>query len=321
MNATLQAGIETLEAEAEAVHALALALRDGLSGPFLAAVALVRDAPGRLIVTGMGKSGHIARKIASTFASTGRPAHFVHPAEASHGDLGMITAADCVLALSRSGETPELSDLVLHCRHLRTPLIAMTIGGDNALARAADVALILPARAEASAETPAPTVSTTMCLALGDALAVALLRDRGFGPAEFGAVHPGGKLGALLKRVGDVMRRGADIPLVARDASLADALLIMSAKRLGCVGVMEGGRLIGIITDGDLRRRLRADSFALTAGALMTAAPKTIAPEALLADAIAVMQAAKITGLFVIDPAGAPLGAVHLHDLLGAGAR
>ncbi len=320
MNAALAAGIATLEAEAEGVQALVHALRDGLSGPFLAALALVRDAPGRLIVSGMGKSGHVARKIAATFASTGRPAHFVHPAEASHGDLGMITVSDCVLALSRSGETAELSHLVLHCRRLRTPLIAMTFVADSALARAADVALILPARAEASLEAPAPTVSTTMCLALGDALAVALLRERGFSPAEFGAVHPGGKLGAHLKRVGDVMRQGPDVPLVGPDAPLADALLIMSAKRLGCVGVVENGRLIGVITDGDLRRRLNAQAFSLPAGALMSADPKTIAPEALLVDAVAMMQAAKITCLFVADSAEAPLGAVHLHDLLAVGA-
>lgn len=320
MNAALAAGIETVEAEAEGVHALALALRDGLGGPFLAALALVRDAPGRLIVSGIGKSGYIARKIAATFASTGRPAQFVHPAEASHGDLGMITTQDCVLALSRSGETAELSDLVVHCRYLRIPLIGMTFSADSALARAADVALVLPARAEVSLETPAPTVSTTMCLALGDALAMALLRERGFSPAEFGAVHPGGKLGARLKRVGNVMRQGEDIPLVQPETSLSETLLIMSAKRMGCVGVVEGGRLIGIITDGDLRRRLNAQAFSLPAGALMSPNPKTISPDALLADAVALMQAAKITCLFVTDALGAPLGAVHLHDLLAVGA-
>lgn len=321
MKSALQAGIETLEAEAEGLRALVEALQDGMAAGFVAALALVRDAPGRLIVTGMGKSGHIARKIASTFASTGQPAQFVHPSEASHGDLGMITAADCVLALSRSGETPELSDLVVHCRRQRTPLIAMTFVQTSALARAADVALILPARAEASLEAPAPTVSTTMCLALGDALAMALLRERGFGPAEFGAVHPGGKLGALLKRVGEVMRVGEDMPLVPPDAALKDTLLIMSAKRLGCAGVVQDGRLIGMITDGDLRRRLSAEAFARDARALMSPNPKTLPPEALLADAVALMQAAKITCLFVVDAAGAPLGAVHLHDLLNFGAR
>jgi arabinose-5-phosphate isomerase len=321
MKSALQAGIETLEAEAEGLRALVEALQDGMAAGFVAALALVRDAPGRLIVTGMGKSGHIARKIASTFASTGQPAQFVHPSEASHGDLGMITAADCVLALSRSGETPELSDLVVHCRRQRTPLIAMTFVQTSALARAADVALILPARAEASLDAPAPTVSTTMCLALGDALAMALLRERGFGPAEFGAVHPGGKLGALLKRVGEVMRVGEDMPLVPPDAALKDTLLIMSAKRLGCAGVVQDGRLIGMITDGDLRRRLSAEAFARDARALMSPNPKTLPPEALLADAVALMQAAKITCLFVVDAAGAPLGAVHLHDLLNFGAR
>lgn len=321
MKASLRAGIETLEAEAEGLRALVEALQDGMVASFEAALALVRDAPGRLIVTGMGKSGHIARKIASTFASTGQPAQFVHPSEASHGDLGMIISADCVLALSRSGETPELSDLVVHCRRQRTPLIAMTFAPDSALARAANVALILPQRAEASPDAPAPTVSTTMCLALGDALAMALLRERGFGPAEFGAVHPGGKLGALLKRVGEVMRVGEDMPLVAPDAALKDTLLIMSAKRLGCAGVVQDGCLIGIITDGDLRRRLGAEAFALDARALMSPNPKTLPPEALLADAVAVMQAAKITCLFVVDSAGAPLGAVHLHDLLNFGAR
>ena len=321
MKSALQAGIETLEAEAEGLRGLVDALQDGMAAAFVAALGLVRDAPGRLIVTGMGKSGHIARKIASTFASTGQPAQFVHPSEASHGDLGMITAADCVLALSRSGETPELSDLVVHCRRQRTPLIAMTFVQTSALARAADVALILPARAEASLDTPAPTVSTTMSLALGDALAMALLRERGFGPAEFGAVHPGGKLGALLKRVGEVMRVGEDMPLVPPDATLKDTLLIMSAKRLGCAGVVQDGRLIGMITDGDLRRRLSAEAFAHDARALMSSNPKTLPPEALLADAVALMQTAKITCLFVVDAAGGPLGAVHLHDLLNFGAR
>jgi arabinose-5-phosphate isomerase len=318
--AVLDAGRDTLANEAAAL----LAVRDALSGPlgeaFVQAVDRLEGAQGRAVVTGMGKSGHIARKIAATFASTGRPAQFVHPAEASHGDLGMITAQDCVLALSRSGETRELDDLIFHCRRQHIPLIGMTLRQDSTLAEASDVALVLPNLGEASEEAPAPTTSTTMCLAMGDALAVALLRRKGFSARDFGALHPGGKLGALLKHVHDVMRTGPAVPLGEPAMPVPAMLEEMTAKGLGCIGLVENGRLVGIVTDGDLRRRLNAASFTGAASALMTTAPRTIGPEAALADAIAMMNEQKIMTLFVVEE-GAPVGVLHMHDLLTAGAR
>ena len=318
--AVLDAGRDTLANEAAAL----LAVRDALSGPlgeaFVQAVDRLEAAQGRAVVTGMGKSGHVARKIAATFASTGRPAQFVHPAEASHGDLGMITAQDCVLALSRSGETRELDDLIFHCRRQHIPLIGMTLRQDSTLAEASDVALVLPNLGEASEEAPAPTTSTTMCLAMGDALAVALLRRKGFSARDFGALHPGGKLGALLKHVHDVMRTGSAVPLGEPAMPVPAMLEEMTAKGLGCIGLVENGRLVGIVTDGDLRRRLNAASFTGAASALMTTAPRTIGPEAALADAIAMMNEQKIMTLFVVKDA-APVGVLHMHDLLTAGAR
>jgi arabinose-5-phosphate isomerase len=310
----------TVEAEAEALHALARALEDGLGGPFVDAARILSAAKGRCIVTGMGKSGHIARKIAATLASTGRPAMFVHPAEASHGDLGMVTEEDCVLALSRSGETSELSDLLFHCRRLEIPVVAITFRADSTLAKAADVALVLPECGEAHDDTPAPTTSTTMSLAMGDALAIALLEAKGFTADHFGAIHPGGKLGALLKRVRDVMRGEAATPLCDPDTPVPAMLRAMTDGGIGSVGIVEKGALVGVVTDGDLRRRLNADAFTGTARALMTANPKTIAPDAPLADAIALMTDLKITSLFVVT-AGRPIGVVHMHDLLSAGAR
>jgi arabinose-5-phosphate isomerase len=310
----------TIEAEAEALHALARALDDGLGAPFAAAAALLAGATGRVIVTGMGKSGHIARKIAATFASTGRPAMFVHPGEASHGDLGMIVEGDCVLALSRNGESRELTDILFHCRRLEIPIVAVTLKSESTLARAANVALVMPDLGEAHDDTPAPTTSTTMTLALGDALAIALLEAKGFTADHFGAIHPGGKLGALLKRVRDVMRGAAQLPLCAPDMPVPEMLKAMNAGGIGSIGVTEKGALIGVVTDGDLRRRLDASAFAKTAHALMTPAPKTIAPEAPLADAIALMTDMKITSLYVVEN-GRPVGVVHMHDLLSAGVR
>ncbi len=310
----------TIEAEAEALHALARAIDGPLGAPFAEAVKVLSAASGRAIITGMGKSGHIARKIAATMASTGRSAMFVHPAEASHGDLGMITEDDCVLALSRSGETSELNDLLFHCHRLKIPLVAITFKAESTLAKAADVPLILPDCGEASEDAPAPTTSTTMSLALGDALAVAMLEAKGFTADHFGAIHPGGKLGALLKRVSDVMRVAPGLPLVAPDTPTPEVLHAMTAGGIGCVGVVKGGALIGVVTDGDLRRRLNADAFTKTAEALMTPAPKTIAPDAPLADAITLMADTRITALFAVE-AGKPVGVVHMHDLLSAGAR
>lgn len=310
----------TVEAEAAALHELARALEDGLGESFAEAVRLLAATEGRVIATGMGKSGHIARKIAATFSSTGRPAMFVHPAEASHGDLGMITQGDCVLAISRNGEVSELSDLLFHCRRLEIPIVAMTFRAQSTLARAANVVLILPDVGEAHVDTPAPTTSTTMSLALGDALAIALLEAKGFTADHFRAIHPGGKLGALLKRVRDVMRDAAHLPICAPTTPVPDMLKAMNAGGIGSIGVVERGQLIGVVTDGDLRRRLDAAAFAKTARDLMTASPKTIVPEAPLADAIALMTDMKITTLYVVD-AGKPVGVVHMHDLLTAGAR
>jgi arabinose-5-phosphate isomerase len=297
-----------------------------LDGGFGNAVDLLAGATGRVVVSGMGKSGHVARKVAATFASTGTPALFVHPAEASHGDLGMIVPGDAVLALSNSGETPELADLVAHARRFGLPLVAVTGRAESALARAADQALLLPPAPEACPLGLAPTTSTTMQLALGDALAVALLTRRGFGPADFRAFHPGGRLGARLSRVRDLMHAGDEMPLAPPDTRMDAALVAMTAKRFGCLGIVEGGRLVGIITDGDLRRALdpagaapRADLLASPAAAVMTRSPRTSGPDALAAEALRVMEQRSITALFVVDGAGAPVGILHIHDLLRAG--
>jgi arabinose-5-phosphate isomerase len=318
--AAIAAAQETIRAEARALEQLADSLAGPLNTPFVHAARLLAGAKGRVIVTGMGKSGHIARKIAATLASTGTPAQFVHPAEASHGDLGMIVEQDCVLAISRSGETAELSDLLYHCHRLGVPIIGMTFKPDSTLARASTAALVMPDCGEASEEAPAPTISTTMCLALGDALAVALLKARGFNKDNFGAIHPGGKLGAALKRVRDLMRVGEHDPLIAPELSVAGTLKAMSRDSLGAAGVVEHGKLIGIITDGDLRRRLTPEMFARDARALMTPNPLTIAADAPIADAIAIMNAKRITILFAIED-GRPVGVVHMHDLLAAGVR
>jgi arabinose-5-phosphate isomerase len=318
--AAVAAGQDTIRTEARALDQLAEALAGPLNGPFVEAARLLAEARGRVIVSGMGKSGHVARKIAATLASTGTPAQFVHPAEASHGDLGMIVEQDCVLAISRSGETAELSDLLYHCRRIAVPVIGMTFKPASSLARASTAALVLPDCGEASDEAPAPTVSTTMCLALGDALAVALLKARGFTADHFGAIHPGGKLGAALKRVRDIMREGQSDPLISPGTSVPETMQAMSVGGIGAVGVVEDGKLIGIVTDGDLRRRLSPEMFARSARELMTANPKTISPDAPIADAIAIMNAKRITLLFAVED-GRPVGVVHMHDLLAAGVR
>lgn len=318
--AAIAVGQETIRVEARALERLAEALAGTLNEPFVYAARLLADTKGRVIVSGMGKSGHIARKIAATLASTGTPAQFVHPAEASHGDLGMIVEADCVLAISRSGETAELSDLLYHCRRIHVPVIGMTFKPGSSLAKASTAALVLPDCGEASEEAPAPTTSTTMCLALGDALAVALIKARGFTAEHFGAIHPGGKLGAALKKVTDVMRVGQSDPLIAPDVSVQDTMKAMSVGGIGAVGVIEGGKLIGIVTDGDLRRKLTPEMFAKAARDIMTANPKTIAPDAPIADAIAIMNEKRITLLFAVEE-GRPVGVVHMHDLLAAGVR
>ncbi len=281
---------------------------------------LTREQGGRVIVTGMGKSGHVGRKIASTLASTGTPALYVHPAEASHGDLGMITRLDALLALSNSGETSELTDVVTYSRRYAIPLVAITSRTESSLADAADLALILPDVGEACPMGLAPTSSTTMMLALGDALAVALLERKGFSSADFQIYHPGGKLGRQLLKAGALMHQGAAVPLVDAGCPMGEVLLVITQKSFGCVGVLDGaGTLIGIVTDGDLRRHLNEGLFSQTAEEVMTRAPMTIRPGMLAAEALLLMNSRKITSLFVIDDDLRPLGILHLHDCLRAG--
>ncbi|RAU23652.1 KpsF/GutQ family sugar-phosphate isomerase [Paramagnetospirillum kuznetsovii] len=305
-----------LAIEAEALSALAA----GLGDAFLAAVGILEAAKGRVIVTGMGKSGHVGRKIAATLASTGRPAFYIHPAEASHGDLGMVTADDAVVALSNSGETPELGDIVAYTRRFEIPLIGITARDGSTLATSADIALVLPPIPEACPMGLAPTTSTTMMLALGDALAVTLLERKGFTAADFKVFHPGGKLGQRLLKVRDLMHGGDRLPLVSLETVMSEVLLVMTAKSLGCAGVVDrGGRLAGIITDGDLRRHMRSDLLNLSAEAAMTVAPKTVGPNSLAAEALRIMNTKSITSLFVVEDDGTPVGVLHVHDCLRAG--
>jgi len=314
----LIAARRVLDTEAEALHALSASMGDAV----IRAVETLADVTGRVIVSGMGKSGHVARKIAATLASTGTPAMFVHPAEASHGDLGMILRGDAVLALSNSGETPELADLIAHTRRFALPLVAITGRPGSTLARAADVALVLPAVPEACPMGLAPTTSTTMQLALGDAIAVALLTRRGFSENDFRVFHPGGKLGAQLVRVRDLMHAGAELPLAPTTMPMDRAIIAMTEKRFGCLGITDPeGRLAGIVTDGDLRRALDAPAPLMTrmAGEVMTRAPRAVAPDTLAAEALRLMNERSITVLFVVDDRGAPVGILHIHDLLRVG--
>ena len=287
---------------------------------FASALDLLEEASGRIIVTGMGKSGHIARKIAATLASTGSPAQYVHPGEASHGDLGMITARDAVIALSNSGNTAELSDILAYCSRFTIPLIGITAGAESQLARNAKVALVLPTAEEACPMGLAPTTSTTMMLALGDAIAVALLERKGFSVDDFQTFHPGGALGQQLVRISEIMRQGEDLPLCQLETAMPEVILLISEKRLGCAGVVDGeGVLAGIITDGDLRRHLDDRFMTQTAQTVMTAGPKTIRADALAAEALAIMERHAIKDLFVLDESGKPAGVVTIHDLLRAG--
>ena len=316
----IESALRTLETEAGGITALAAAIRDGMGASFIAAAELIRAVKGRVIVTGMGKSGHVARKVAATLASTGSPAFFVHPGEASHGDLGMITPDDAIMALSWSGETAELKDLIDYSRRFRIGLIAITADAASTLAKAADVALVLPQAREACPHNLAPTTSSLMQLGLGDALAIALLESRGFTPVDFGLLHPGGRLGALLKFTRDVMHSGTSVPLVPLGTKMSVAVLEMSAKGLGCVGITDGdGNLTGIVTDGDLRRHMRDDLLNARVEDIMTRSPKTIRPDQLVSEALEVLNSTKITALFVVD-AGRPVGIVHIHDLLRTGA-
>ena len=315
----IASALRTLATESGGLAALTAAMSDGLGAPFAAAVERIREAKGRVIVTGMGKSGHVARKIAATLASTGTPAFFVHAADASHGDLGMITSDDVMLALSWSGETEELKDLITYSRRFRIALIAITVNAESTLGEAADIVLTLPSASEACPHNLAPTTSSLMQLALGDALAMALLETRGFTALDFGVFHPGGKLGAALKFVRDVMHPGDAVPLIKRGAPMSDAIVEMSAKGFGCVAVTDrDGKLAGVITDGDLRRHMRVDLLQAPVDAVMTASPKTIRPDQLASEALQILNASKITALMVVE-AGRPIGIVHFHDLLRAG--
>jgi arabinose-5-phosphate isomerase len=310
------AGRRVIGIEADALARLAATL----DGGFAAAAGLLLAVRGRVIVSGMGKSGHVARKIAATLASTGTPALFVHPAEASHGDLGMITRGDVLMLLSNSGETPELADLIAYARRFAIPLIGVAGRADSTLIRQADVGVVLPDAPEACPVGLAPTTSTTMTLALGDALAVALMEARAFTPAEFRYLHPGGRLGARLATVGQLIHRGDAAPLIGPDAPMSEALLVMTQKGFGTVGVVEDGRLVGVVTDGDLRRNM-AGLLERRVREVMTADPRTIPTTALASEALGIMNAAKITTLFATDPAapGRPAGILHVHDCLRAG--
>ncbi len=317
--APVASAVRTLEAEAGGITALAAAIHDGLGHAFNAAVELIQRAEGRVIVTGMGKSGHVGRKVAATLASTGTPAFFVHPSEASHGDLGMITKADVIMALSWSGETVELKDLIDYSRRFKVGLIAVTAAADSTLGRAADVLLALPPAREACPHNLAPTTSTLMQAALGDALAVALLEGRGFTALKFAELHPGGRLGAKLKFINQLMHKGEAIPLVSLGTRMADAVLEVSSKGFGCVGIVDGkGKLVGIITDGDLRRHMRPDLLEMRVDDVMTRAPKTVRPDQLASEALEILNSSKITALIVAE-AGKPVGIVNVHDLLRAG--
>jgi arabinose-5-phosphate isomerase len=291
-----------------------------LDGAFGLALDLCAAARGRLIVTGIGKSGHVARKIAATLASTGAPAQFVHAAEASHGDLGMIGVDDVILALSNSGESAELADVLAYSRRFEIPLVAITGGCGSALAAAADVVLLLPKAAEACPMGLAPTTSTTIMMAIGDALAIALLERKGFSSADFKLFHPGGRLGRRLLRVGDIMHAGERVPLVAPEAPMSEAILVMSAKSFGCVGVCgAGGKLVGVVTDGDLRRHMDDGLLGRTVAEIMHHEPKTISAANLAAEALGVMNRFAITALFVVDDEMRPTGFLHMHDCLRTG--
>src|SRR5467141_943774 len=315
----IASAVRTLEVEATGINTLSAAIHDGLGRAFIAAVDLISGARGRLIVTGMGKSGHVGRKIAATFASTGTPAYFVHPGEASHGDLGMITPDDVIMALSWSGETVELKDLINYSRRFRINLIAITASAESALAESADVALVLPQVREACPHNLAPTTSSLMQLALGDALAIALLESRGFTALDFRELHPGGRLGAALTFVRDLMHTGPEMPLKPIGTRMSDAIVEMSAKGWGCVGITDAaGHLLGIITDGDLRRHMRPDLLEALVEDVMTWGPNTVRPDQLASEALEILNSLKRTVLLVVEGERA-VGLVHMHDLLRAG--
>ncbi len=312
----LTVGRRVIAREAEALAMLGTSLNGG----FGEAVELLLNAKGRVIVCGMGKSGHIARKIAATFASTGTPAHFVHPAEASHGDLGMMAQGDVTLVLSNSGETPELADVIAYTRRFQIPMIGVAGKANSTLLKQSDVSILLPDVQEACDQGIVPTTSTTMTLALGDALAIALMERRDFTPENFRDFHPGGKLGARLSKVGDLMHIGDELPLVTPDTPMSEALLVISQKGFGVAGVVIDHKLVGVITDGDLRRHMQG-LLDMKAADVMTKDPQTASPQVLAEQALAIMNERKITTLFVSDPSNGDTlcGVLHIHDCLRAG--
>ena len=312
----LEVARRVLRAEITGLEKLSAALGE----TFAMAVDFCAAARGRIIVTGIGKSGHVARKIAATLASTGTPAQFVHAGEASHGDLGMIAAEDAILALSNSGETTELADIIAYSRRFDIPLIAVTAGRSSTLAAAADAVLLLPPSPEACPMGLAPTTSTTAMMALGDALAIALLERRGFSTADFHLFHPGGRLGRRLLRVTDIMHVGDAVPVISPDAPMSEAILVMTAKSFGCVGACDDeGRLVGVVTDGDLRRQMGDTLLGRCVAEIMHPSPKSIGPHSLAAEALGLMNRFAITALFVTDNTGRPIGFLHMHDCLRAG--
>lgn len=312
--------LRTVRIERNGLEALETALSGELGAHFAKAAELIRGTSGRVIVSGMGKSGHVGRKIAATLASTGTPAHFVHAAEASHGDLGMVQPEDVILALSWSGETAELAAIVDHAKRFRVSLIGITSSKDSALGREADICLVLPKAEEACPNGLAPTTSTTMQMAIGDALAVSLLAARGFTRQDFLVFHPGGKLGAQLRTVASIMHQGERLPLVNLASDLSEIINVISDKGFGCAIVAGAdGKLAGVVTDGDLRRNMTAVSMRKTASDLMTKSPRAIEPEALAAEALELVNRSKITALIVVDSTRRPVGLVHVHDLLRLG--
>ena len=314
-----QSATRTLDLECEGLAALRGALQADLQEPFNRAVGILAAAEGRVIVSGIGKSGHIGQKLAATFASTGTPAFFVHASEASHGDLGMITPQDVIVAISWSGESVELRNIVTYSRRFKVPLIALTSRANSALGKQADVVLQLPRAKEACPHGLAPTTSTTMQLALGDCLAIALLENKGFTAHDFSVFHPGGSLGASLKFVADVMHTGERLPLVAEDRVMSEAIVIMTQKSFGCLGVVDArGRLVGMITDGDLRRHMGPTLLRQRTQDIMTRKPNTLAANTLASTALEHFNALKRTQMFVVDK-GKPIGILHVHDLLRAG--
>ena len=318
--ASIASALRTVSTERAGIEALAGALENGLAEPFAQAVDVLSKIEGRVIVTGVGKSGHIGSKLAATLASTGTPAFFVHPAEANHGDLGMIARDDAIIAMSWSGETVELKGIIAYSRRFSIPLIAITAGENSALGREADVKLFLPRASEACPHGLAPTTSALLQLVVGDALAVALLEARGFTPDHFRTFHPGGQLGANLTQIREIMHVGDTMPVVVSGTGMREAILELSGKGFGCVAIVDdAGALTGIITDGDIRRQIGNDLLSMTVDQVMTKGPKTVRPETLVAKALQMINASAITALMVEED-GKPVGLVHLHDLLRIGA-